>query len=356
MKYIKYKNNSEYTQTELAEQLNPSKPLKLVSLSEENNGRDLLYSAPRFTVLRQGDNGEPVVVNDDQLKVFINKEINSLSDYNTLPSEEYYVIDDLYILKNSGYNKNKKNMRNFIVKYPGYKPVIVRRFDDINNFVLTKETDEFTCQIHMNWTGRDNSANGTSDIDTHVFIYKMNENGELVYQTDTTNREVYYSHKKFSNDDIELELSWDDTTSSNGGKGEYIKIKQKCTDEVYEKYYFVYCLNIYSYQSSWSQEHKLAIWNDVTINITNGINYMTTLYNPKSNINNANKAWCGLLIHKNNISDGTNKFTSSLQSAVSYSEFIVKYTSSNPGSSTPGREYNIILPEFTDELPETPKE
>lgn len=356
MKYIKYKNNSEYTQTELSEQLNPSKPLKIVNLSEENNGRDLLYSAPRFTVLREDENGNPVVVNDEQLKVFINKEINSLSDYNTLPSEEYYIIDDLYILKNSGYNKNKENMHKFIVKYPGYNPAIATNFDDINSFVLTPENNEFTCQIHMNWVNRNNSDMGTSDIDTHVFVYKMNENNELVYQTDTTNREVYYSHKKFSNDDIELELSWDDTTGSNGGKGEYIKIKQKCTDEVYEKYYFVYCLNNFK-DSGWSQEHRLAVWNDVTINVTNGINYMTKSVYPQAAENTANKAWCGLLIHNNNILSCADKFTASLQNAVSYSEFLVKPNAQSGGPAhAPGYEYNVILPEFTDELPETPKE
>lgn len=355
MKYIKYKNNSEYTQTELSEQLNPSKTLKIVNLSEENNGRDLLYNAPRFTVLREDENGNPVVVNDDQLKVFINKEINSLSDYNTLPSEEYYMIDNLYILKNSGYNKNKENMHKFIIKYPGYKPAIVTKFDDITNFVLTKDTDEFTCQIHMNWVDRNNSGMGTSDIDTHVFVYKMNENNELVYKN-----VVYYGYQTFSNDEIEVKLSWDDVSSgANNGKGEYIKIKQKCTDDVYEKYYFVYCLNIYTYQSGWAQEHKLAIWNDVTINVANAINYTTRTIYPQANETDANKAWCGLLIHNNNILSCADKFTSTLQNAVSYSEFIVTHTStSTPGgpAHAPGREYNVILPEFTDELPETPKE
>ena len=358
MKYIKYKNNSEYTQAELSEQLNPSKPLKIVNLSEENNGRDLLYSAPRFTVLRYDGTGNPVVVNDEQLKVFINKEINSLSDYNTLPSEEYYIIDDLYILKNSGYNKNKENMHKFIVKYPGYKPQIVTKFDDINSFVLTPETDDFTCQIHMNWVNRKNGDNGASDVDTHVFVYKMNENNELVYQN-----VVYYSRQSFSNEEIEVELSWDDVSSgANNGKGEYIKIKQKteCTDEVYEKYYFVYCLNIYAKQYNdylpKSSEHDSAVWNDVTINVTNAINMTTTVY-PQTDENTANKAWCGLLIHNNNILGRANKFTSQLETAASYTEFIVKNTSSSGGPAhAPGREYNIILPEFTDELPETPKE
>lgn len=358
MKYIKYKNLSEYTAEDLRTLLGPSAELKFVNLSEENNSVDLLYNAPNFTVLRQDENGDPVVVNDNQLKVFINKEINTSSDFDTLPSEEYYIIDDLYILKNNGYNNNKENMHKFIVKYPGYKPGIVTEFDMINSFVLTPQDDEFTCQIHMNWTNRENGDNGASDVDTHVFVYKMNENNELVYQTDSV---VYYGNEKFSNEDIEVELSWDDTSDPdyNGGKGEYIKIKQKCTDEVYYKYYFVYCLNIFSKQYGEyvpkSSAHDLAVWDDVTISVTNGITYEVKTIEPQATSETANKVWCGILIHNNNILRSTDKFASTLEEAISSTEFTATASSSRPGGGfVSGMSYT--LPEFTDELTETPKE
>ena len=360
MKYITHKNHSEYTKAELNTLLDPSSEFKIVNLSEKNNSKDLLYNAPRFTVLRQDETGNPVTVNDEQLKVFINKEINNLSDYDTLPSEEYYVIDDLYILKNSGYNKNKENMRKFIVKYPGYKPQIVKKFDDIPpEFVLTPQTDDFTCQIHMNWTNREQGNNGAKDIDTHVFVYKKNENNELVLLNSGWG--VYYSGKTFSDDYVEVELSWDDTTSGdNARKGEYIKIKQtdKCSDEVYKKYYFVYCLNIYSKQYSDynpnSPAHDSTVWNDVTISVTNGITYEVKTVEPEATSETANKMWCGLLIHNNNVLSHADKFASSLQDAISLTEFFYRQTNSSNGISLPGKICSIILPEFTDELPETP--
>jgi hypothetical protein len=368
MKYITYKNHSEYTQDDLRELLDPSNELKIVNLSEENNSKDLLYNAPRFTVLRQDETGNPVTVNDEQLKVFINKEINNLSDYDTLPSEEYYIINDLYILKNSGYNKNKENMHEFRIKYPGYKPAFVKKFDEIESFVLTPQTDDFTCQIHMNWTNREQGDNGAKDVDTHVFVYKKNENNELELLNGGYG--VYYSNKTFSNNDVDVVLSWDDVTDNsdgNGGKGEYIKIKQKCTDEVYTKYYFVYCLNIYSKEYSDynpnSPEHDSAVWNDVTITATNGITYEVKTIEPEATPETANKYWCGLLINNNNVLSSADKFASSLQGAISSTEFLVTTTLQRPGvpgmpngGGVAGTSYSITLPEFTDELIETPKE
>jgi hypothetical protein len=362
MKYITYKNHSEYTQDDLHTLLDPSNEFKIVNLSEENNSKNLLYNAPRFTVLRQDETtGEPVVVNDEQLKVFINKEFNNLSDYDTLPSEEYYIINDLYILKNSGYNKNKENMHEFRIKYPGYKPAFVKKFDEIESFVLTPQTDDFTCQIHMNWTNRAQGDDGAKDVDTHVFVYKKNENNEL----ELLNSEwgVYYSNKTFSNNDVDVVLSWDDVTNNsdgNGGKGEYIKIKQKCTDEVYTKYYFVYCLNIYSktyddYEPN-SSEHDSAVWNDVTITATNGITYEVKTIEPQATTETANKYWCGLLINNNNVLSSADKFASSLQDAISLTEFFYRPTQPGMGNSTSGKVISITLPEFTDELIETPKE
>lgn len=369
MKYITYKNHSEYTQDDLRTLLDPSNEFKIVNLSEENNNVDLLYNAPRFTVLRQDNTTQqPVIVNDEQLKVFINKEFNNLSDYDTLPSEEYYIINNLYILKNSGYNKNKENMHDFRIKYPGYKPAYVDNFDKIESFVLTPQTDEFTCQIHMNWTNRENSDNGASDVDTHVFVYKNDEDGKLKLLNGGYG--VYYSNKTFSNDDIEVVLSWDDTTTSNNRLGEYIKIKQKteCSNEEYAKYYFVYCLNNYSKQEHQSYnytpnspEHDSAVWNDVTISVTNGITYEVNTIEPQATTETANQCWCGLLIHNNNILSHVNKFASSLQGAISSTEFLVTITSPNrpsvPGMPSGGSAsgmYSIILPEFTDELPEAP--
>jgi hypothetical protein len=362
MKYITYKNHSEYTQDDLRELLDPSSEFKIVNLSEKNNSKDLLYNAPRFTVLRQDETtGEPVVVNDEQLKVFINKEFNNLSDYDTLPSEEYYIINDLYILKNSGYNKNKENMHEFRIKYPGYKPAFVKKFDEIESFVLTPQTDDFTCQIHMNWTNRAQGDDGAKDVDTHVFVYKKNENNEL--ELLNSGWGVYYSNKTFSNNDVDVVLSWDDVTNNsdgNGGKGEYIKIKQKCTDEVYTKYYFVYCLNIYSktyddYEPN-SSEHDSAVWNDVTITATNGITYEVKTIEPEATPETANKMWCGLLINNNNVLSSADKFASTLQSAISLTEFFYRPTQPGMGNSTSGKVISITLPEFTDELIETPKE
>jgi hypothetical protein len=358
MKYIKYKKHSEYTRAELNTLVNPAAEFKIVNLSEENNSKDLLYNAPRFGVLLDNNDGNPVTVNDDQLKVFINKEVGSVEDYDTLPSEEYYRIDSLYVLKNSGYNKNKENMHTFTVKYPGYNPQTKINFDDINEFVLQKESDnesdKFHCQIHMNWTNRDNDNMGTSDIDTHVFVYKMNENNELEFiPGGTLNREVMYLNKKFSNDDVTVVLSWDDVSSgANSGKGEFIKIQKKCTDEVYNKYYFVYCLNIFRYKDS----NKLAVWDDVTINVTNGTNYVTTAFYPEATTETASRMWCGLLIKNNKVVSRADKFASSLEEAISASQFNYIPTSSAPGSGLPGKEISITLPEFTDELPEIPKE
>lgn len=369
MKYITYKNHSEYNERDLRTLLDPSSEFKIVNLSEENNSVDLLYNAPRFTVLRQDKTtGEPVVVNDEKLKVFINKEFNDLSDYDTLPSEEYYIINNLYILKNSGYNKNKENMYDFRIKYPEYKPAFVTNFDEIESFVLTPQTDDFTCQIHMNWTNRENSDNGASDVDTHVFVYKKNENNELVLLNGGYG--VYYAEQTFSDGYVTVKLSWDDTTNSNNGLGEYIKIKKEkeCSDEEYKKYYFVYCLNNYSKKQHQSYnytpnspEHDSAVWNDVTINVTNGITYKVNKIEPQATAETANQCWCGLLIHNNNILSHVDKFASSLQGAISSTEFLVTITSPNrpsvPGMPSGGSAsgmYSIILPEFTDELSELP--
>lgn len=366
MKYITYKNHSEYTQNDLRTLLDPSSEFKIVNLSEENNSKNLLYNAPRFGVLLDNNDGNPVTVNDDKLKVFINKEIINPEDYDTLPAEEYYLIDSLYILKNSGYNKNKENMHEIIVKYPGYQPRGVENFDDIpENFILPLEDDEFNCQIHMNWTNRVQSDSGAKDVDTHVFVYKKNENNEL--ELLNSGWGVYYSNKTFSNDDVDVVLSWDDVTDNsdgNGGKGEYIKIKQKCTDEVYTKYYFVYCLNIYSktygdYEPN-SSEHDSAVWNNVIINVTNNAGIVKP-YNPQATTETANKYWCGLLINNNNVLSSADNFASTLDDAISALEFLVTPTLQRPGvpgmpngGGVAGMSYSIILPEFTDELTELP--
>lgn len=361
MKYIKHKNHSEYTKAELYEQLDPSAELKFINLSEENNSKDLLYNAPRFGVLLDNNDGNPVTVNDDEVKVFINKEIINPEDYDTLPAEEYYRIDSLYILKNSGYNNNKENMHIITVKYPGYQPRSFESFDAIpENFILPLENDDSNCQIHMNWTNRAQGDDGASDVDTHVFVYKKNENNEL--ELLNSGWGVYYSNKTFSNNDVDVVLSWDDTTSEGNEsylKGEYIKIKQKCTDEVYTKYYFVYCLNIYSktygdYEPN-SSEHDSAVWNNVIINVTNNAGIVKP-YNPQATTETANKYWCGLLINNNNVLSSADNFASTLDDAISALEFFYRPTSSAPGSGLPGKVISVTLPEFTDELIETPKE
>ena len=316
---------------------------------------NLLYNAPRFTVMRE-NNGNPQNVNDDKLIACFNVDTTKmklLSDYDTLPSEEYYVIDNLYVLKNSGFNEQQYKMDNFFIKYPDHYPVGVKNFSEITDFVLEPYSEDDTgelatatsCKIHMNWTNRDNA----SDIDTHVFVYKEIENGLLEFQTDNTGREVYYGHKNFSNDDVEVELTWDDVTDNddgNGRKGEYIKIKQKCSDAVYKKYYFVYVLFIFSGSSN----HK-AIWDDVKISITNNMYIKTdyTINTETINTETNQRTWSGFMIKNDNVLVQKNVFYSDVNTLINTEDFTkwnYRGTGGGPGGGIPPKEIQITLPEI----------
>lgn len=365
MKYIKYKNHSEYTKTELFDKLNPSSKLKYVNLSEENNSRDLLYNAPRFTVMRE-NNGNPQNVNDDKLIACFNVDTTKmklLSDYDTLPSEEYYVIDNLYVLKNSGFNKQQDKMDNFFIKYPDHYPVGVKNFSEITDFVLEPYSEDdmgelataTSCKIHMNWTNRNNEDNGASDIDTYVYIFKKNANGDLEWLKQG-DRETYYNNRTFENDEITVNLLWDDWPSDpgNNGKGEYIKIKQKssCSDEEYAKYYFVYALSICT-----GSTNRKAVWDDVKISITNNM-YIKTDYTIDTETNIPDKSWCGFIINNDNVLVQKNVFGNNIRTLINTEEFKNwNYipTSSAPGSHLPGREQSIILPEINIDITEDVK-
>jgi len=221
----------------------------------------------------------------------------------------------------------------------------------------------------MNWTNRTQGADGASDVDTHVFVYKKDDDGNLIYQGGhiyyPEESQNFYVKDDVGNTKIQVILSWDDTTnegSESCRKGEYIKIKKDknyCSDEEYAKYYFVYCLDIYSktygdYEPN-SSEHDSAVWNNVIINVTNNAGIVKP-YNPQATTETANKYWCGLLINNNNVLSSADNFASTLNDAISALEFFYRPTPSNQGSHLPGKIISVTLPEFTDELPEIPKE
>lgn len=376
MKYITHKNHSEYNQEDLRELLDPSSELKIVNLSEENNNVDLLYNAPRFTVMRE-NNGNPQNVNDDKLIACFNVDrtkMELLSDYDALPSEEYYVIDNLYVLKNSGFNKQRDKMDNFYIKYPGHYPVGVKRFNQITDFVLEPYSEDdmgelataSNCKIHMNWTNRDNA----SDIDTHVFVYKY-ENNALVYQHGHNGKgydidgHIYYPsssgsgyRRYFSNGEIEVTLSWDDVTNNgdgNGRKGEYIKIKQNCSDEEYNKYYFVYVLFIYNGSSNYK-----AIWDDVKISITNNMYIKTdyTINTETINTETNQRTWGGFIIKNDNVLVQKDVFYGDVNTLINNENFIEwNYTvpGGGHGSGVAGDTIQITLPKINIDITEDVK-